>query len=300
MSTRVLVVGGTGNLGDKIVRELIARKPALVRVTYREGGKADLAQLRAAGVELVEADLREESSLARACDGIDVVVSAVQGLAEIIVDGQTRLLRAAEDARVARMIPSDYAIDFFKTSPGSNRNLDLRREFNRVLDDSRVCGSSVLCGSFMDMLAWGAMGPDPKTNVYKVWGDPDRPYDFTATDDVAKYIAAVALDADAPRYLRFVGDTKSPRELAAIVEELRGTPVTLERAGSLAELGELITRLQEADPSPGNTFPAWQRLQYTRDMATGAGALVPLDNARYPDILPLDIRTYLREARPRS
>ncbi len=299
MSTRVLVVGGTGNLGAKIVRELLARRPALVRVLVREDTKADLAALRAAGVELVPGDLRQELSLARACEGIDVVVSAVQGLAEILVDGQTRLLRAAEDARVARMIPSDFAVDFFKTTPGGNRNLDLRREFNHVLDDSRVRGTSVLCGAFMDMLAWGAMGPDPKTNIYKVWGDPDQLYDFTCTDDVAKYVAAVALDAEAGRHVRVAGDTQSPRGLATIIEELRKTPVTIERAGSIAELGELIARLQDSDPAPGSTFPPWQRLQYTRDMASGAGRLVPLDNARYPAIRPLDIRTYLSSATTR-
>jgi uncharacterized protein YbjT (DUF2867 family) len=183
MSTRVLVVGGTGNLGTKIVRELIALRPAVVRVTAREG--KDTSALRAAGVEVATADLGNEASLARACEGIDIVVSAVSGLADVIVDGQTRLLRAAEGARVARMVPSDFAADFFKTTPGGNRNLDLRREFNVVLDDSRVRATSVLCGAFMDMLAWGAMGPDPKTNVYQVWGDPDQLYDFTCTDDVA-------------------------------------------------------------------------------------------------------------------
>ena len=103
----------------------------------------------------------------------------------MIVDGQTRLLRTAEMAGVARMIPSDYALDFFKTEEGKNRNLDLRRELDRVLDASSVCGTSVLCGAFMDLLAYGAMGPDRKTGVFRVWGDPDQPCDFTRTDDLA-------------------------------------------------------------------------------------------------------------------
>lgn len=64
-------------------------------------------------------------ALERACDGIDVVVSAVQGMREVIVDVQARLLHAAERAGVKRMIPSDYALDFFKTVAAGNRNLDL-------------------------------------------------------------------------------------------------------------------------------------------------------------------------------
>jgi nucleoside-diphosphate-sugar epimerase len=291
---RVLVVGASGNLGSKIARELLALG-AGVRVTHRAGSKSDrISALVAGGAEAIEADLGDAASLARACDGIAVVVSAVQGLRDVIVDGQTRLLRAAEQAGVRRMIPSDYALDFFKTVPDHNRNLDLRREFDGVLDGSRVRGTSVLCGAFMDMFATGALGPDPKTGALRVWGDADQRYDFTHTDDVARYVAAVALDDTADRVIRVAGDTRSPREIAAIFEELRGAAVPLEPAGTLPELDGLIARLRAADPAPTNPFPAWQQLQYVRDMASGRGRLDPLDNVRYPQIQPRTLPAFLR------
>ena len=293
--TRVLVVGATGKMGAKIVRELLALGSAAVRVTRRAGSGADeVAKLSAAGAELVTADLADAASLAAACAGIDVVVSSVQGLRDVIVDGQTRLLRAAEQAGVKRMIPSDYSLDLFKTPEGSNRNLDLRRELNRALDASSVRGTSVLCGAFMDLLAMGAIGPDAKTGVYKVWGDADQPYDFTTTDDTAKYIAAAAVDRDAGRHVRVAGDTLSPRELGAIFEKVRGIPTKIERAGSLDDLGHLIAELRAADEAPANVFPVWQQLQYMRDMASGLGRLAPLDNARYPSIHPKTVRELLR------
>ncbi|MCX5745816.1 MAG: NmrA family NAD(P)-binding protein [Proteobacteria bacterium] len=285
--TSVLVVGASGRMGSKIVHELLALG-ATVRVTHRASSNADqVARLAAAGAELVIADLADEPSLARACKGIDVVVSSVQGLRETIVDGQLRLLRAAEEGGVARMLPSDYALDFFKTQEGGNRNLDLRREFNHALDASRVRGTSLLCGAFMDLVAMGAIGPDVKTGVYRVWGDLDQPYDLTCTDDVARYIAAVALDAGAGRVVRVAGDTRSPRELAAICEELRGVPSKIEHAGSVEDLTHLIDRMHGADAGPPSVFPVWQQMQYGRDMASGLGRLVPLDNARYPTVAPL-------------
>ena len=297
--TRVLVVGASGRMGSKIVRELVALGTATVRVTYRASSNPEqVAKLRAAGAELVTADLSDEASLASACAGVDVVVSSLQGARETIVDGQTRLLRAAEKGGVKRMIPSDYSLDFFKTKEGGNRNLDLRREFNRGLDASSVRGTSILCGAFMDLLAVGAIGPDPKTGIYKVWGDENQPYDFTLTDDVAKYIAVVALDQDAGRVVRVAGDTKSPRELAAIFAELRGVPVKIERAGSVDDLEGLIGKMRSADEAPANIFPVWQQLQYARDMASGVGRLTPLDNARYPSVRPLGVRDFLRAAQP--
>ena len=291
MQPRVLVVGASGNLGGKIVRELVALG-ATVRVTHRASSNHDhVVALRALGVELVIADLSDPASLAHACAGVDVVVSGVQGLRDVIVDGQTRLLRAAEQAGVKRMMPSDYALDFFKTTPGGNRNLDLRREMDAVLDASKeVRATSVLCGAFMDLLAWGAIGPDRQTGVYKVWGDADQLYDFTHTDDVAKYIAAVALDPAAGRVVRVAGETLSPRQLGAVFAAVRGTAVTLEYAGTLEELDGRIAGMRAADEAPDNVFPVWQQMQYSRDMASGLGRLTPLDNARYPSIRPRTVR----------
>ncbi|MEJ7729600.1 MAG: NmrA family NAD(P)-binding protein [Polyangiaceae bacterium] len=293
---RVLVVGATGQLGRKIALELVGARRSVVRVTYREGTNTGAVEaLREAGAELVPADLTDPASLARACHQVDVVVSAVQGLREVIVDGQTRLLRAAEEAGVARMIPSDYALDFFKTDEGRNRNLDLRRELAGVLDPSPVRGTSLLCGAFMDLFAYGAMGPDRKTGVFRVWGDPDQPSDFTLTDDVARYVAAVALDRQAPRVVRVAGDTRSAREIAAIFEEVRGKPVKLQSAGTLEALDRTIERLRAEDPAEANRSRCGSGSS-TRDMQSGRGRLSPLDNARYPSVQPVDLRTLLARA----
>ena len=34
-------------------------------------------------------------------------------------------------------------------------------------------------------------------------------------------------------------------------------------------------------PKSDDAFPAWQGMQYMRDMLSGRGKLTPLDNARY-------------------
>src|SRR4051794_37474846 len=73
MST--LVVGATGYLGGKISRELVAHgKPVAGMVRTGDDG-SKLAGLREAGVELVEGDLKDPASLARACAGRTAVVT---------------------------------------------------------------------------------------------------------------------------------------------------------------------------------------------------------------------------------
>ena len=93
-------------------------------------------------------DYNDVADLTRACQGAACVVSALSGLRPVIVEAQTRLLAAAVAAGGPRFIPSDYSADFTRLPAGSNRNFDLRREFQRRLDAAPISGprpSSTAC-----------------------------------------------------------------------------------------------------------------------------------------------------------
>ncbi|MGV8910407.1 MAG: NmrA family NAD(P)-binding protein [Propionicimonas sp.] len=88
--------------------------------------------------------------------GIDVVISAVQGGQDIIVDGQIALARAAEASGVRRCIPSDFALDIWAAPEGAPM-FALRREADAVIDGLGLEVLHVLNGAFMDMTL------DPRT-----------------------------------------------------------------------------------------------------------------------------------------
>ena len=98
---------------------------------------------------------------------------------------------------------------------------------------------------------------------------------------MAHYTAAAALDGAAPRFLRIAGDVVTPRSLAATMASVRGKPFGLWRAGGLDRLGFLIRVVRTLTPRSDAVFPAWQGLQYLRDLSSGLGKLQPLDNDRY-------------------
>ncbi len=56
------------------------------------------------------------------------------------------------------------------------------------------------------------------------------------------------------------------------------------RAGGVGSLGVLIRVAKRVAPGPGDAFPAWQGMQYMRDMFSGRGQLRLLDNNRYPEL----------------
>lgn len=291
----VIVAGATGDLGGRIARALAGRGAA-VRALVRPGssGTAGLAALPGAEVRAV--NFADDGELTRACEGAACVVSALNGLREVVIDQQGRLLDAAVRAGVPRFVPSDFSLDFTRTEPGRNRNLDLRREFMARLDGAPVRATSILNGGFADLLAGGApmVLRGPRRVIY--WGDADGELDFTTKDDVAAYTAVVALDATTPRLLRIAGDVVTPRGLARTMTELTGRPYRPFRVGGVGMLGVMIRLARLLAPQPGAVFPAWQGMQYLRDMASGQGKLRPLDNGRYPDLTWTPVSAVLRQA----
>jgi hypothetical protein len=53
------------------------------------------------------------------------------------------------------------------------------------------------------------------------------------------------------------------------------------RPGNLAALSVIISVVRALTPASDKPFPAWQGMQYLRDMMSGRGKLLDLDNDRY-------------------
>jgi hypothetical protein len=217
----------------------------------------------------------------------------VSGLRDVIVETQTRLLDAAVEAGVPRFIPSDFSIDFTKLSTGTNRNLDLRRDFHECLDRAPIAATSILCGMFTELLA----GPAPvilfRLNRVVYWEDADQRLDFTTVDDTAAFTAAAALDASTPRFLRIAGDEISARGLVDVASEVTGRRFRLLRAGGLGRLDALIKVTRAVMPQSSALYPAWQGMQYMHNMFGGSAKLAPLDNDRYPGMRWTTVRGFL-------
>lgn len=105
---KVLVTGGTGFVGPKVVHALRAREHD-VRALVRDPGRA--GRLESWGCEIVEGDLTNVESLRRAAAGVDAVVhlvAIIHGRAEdfrrVMEQGTRDLLAAASAADVRRFV----------------------------------------------------------------------------------------------------------------------------------------------------------------------------------------------------
>ncbi len=293
MTKTIVLAGATGNLGTKISQALIEQKVNVRAVVRPESDSQKLKALKAKGVEVRQVDFKNAAELAAACQGADCVVSALSGLHEVVVVAQKQLLDAAVQAGVPRFIPSDYSLDFTNLEPGQNRNLDLRREFHTYLDKAPIQATTIFNGAFMDLLT-----DEMPLILYKrkrilCWGNPDEVMDFTLTDDVAQFTARVALDDKTPRYLHIAGDRVSARQMVPIASEVTGEKFKLLRIGGIGLLNVLIKVTKTLSPSTNDLYPAWQGMQYMRDMMEGRVKVNTYANNRYPDVHWTSIKDYL-------
>jgi hypothetical protein len=283
-SATIVLAGATGDLGGRIARALL-EKEAQVRVLVRpDSDAAKVDALRKAGATICEVDYHNAADLTKACVGADCVVSALSGLHYVMVGIQTLLLNAAIAAGVPRFIPSDFAIDFTKVPFGNNRNLDLRKEFRERLDKAPIAATSIHNGMFADLLTGQApvvLFPLKRVMYY---GDADQLMDFTTIQNTADYTAAAALDPTTPRDLRIAGDVLSARGLKDAATKATGEEFGLFRVGGLGLFNAIIKVTKALTPNSQEVFPAWQGMQYMRDMFSGLPKLEPLDNDRYPEV----------------
>jgi nucleoside-diphosphate-sugar epimerase len=276
----IVVAGASGDLGQRVVRALVQRGAHVIALVRPGAEQARLTGLRSSGVTFTPVSLDDAQGLRGAIAGSGCVVSTLNGLEEVIIEQQGRVLQAAVAAGVPRFIPSDYSLDYTRIRPGENRNLDLRRRFATRLDTADIAVTSILNGGFLELLEGDAPIVLPGRRVLH-FGDAQQPLDFTAKDDVAAFTADAALDHNTPRFLRIAGNSVSPAQIANILTALTGQRYRTLRPGNIGTLSALIYMVRALTPASEKPFPAWQGMQYLRDMMSGRGKLLNLDNDRY-------------------
>jgi hypothetical protein len=293
MKKIILVAGATGNLGNKIVNALLEKEAEVRAIVRRETNAEKVVQLEQKGVKVFTVDMNNKNEIARACKGVDCVVSALSGLRDVIIDTQKVLLEAAIEAKVPRFIPSDYSIDFTNLKVGENRNLDLRREFHTYLENAPIEITTIFNGAFMDMLTAEMPLILFKFKRILYWGNPNVKMDLTTTFNVAEFTANVALDENTPRYLHIAGSNVNAHDVQKIMSEITGLKFGLISPGGIGLLNTIIKVAKFFNGDSKDLYPAWQGMQYMRDMMEGRAVINSHDNDRYKNINWTSVKEFL-------
>lgn len=280
MKKVILVAGATGNLGNRISRELIKRG-ADVRAIIRTSTDAEkIETLKKMGVKVYEVDMNSIDEIANASAGVDCVVSTLAGLSNVIIDLQKRILDAAVKAGVPRFIPSDFSSDYNNLVPGENRNFDLRREFKKYLDNTSIKASSIFNGCFADILMYNTPILNLKDKSIGYWGDKaDWKLDFTTMDDTAAFTAEAAMDDNAPRDMQIASFQISPNMILADVKKASGETYKIHQLSGIEDFAAFIKKQRAGNPAgENNLYADFQQSQYMYSMFTTQHAKLANDN----------------------
>lgn len=293
---KIVVAGATGRLGKLICESLLERAKSTgqsIQVIGLVRNKGAITTTNSSEQQFIleQVDYSSEEDLKRVTKGAYSIVSALQGVDDVLVDVQSRLLLAAIANNVRRFIPSDYSLDIYKFPKGSNRNFDIRLKFhdvaNQLVKDSKsnIEITSIFQGAFTELLATGRIIFNYKKRVASYFGSPDTKMEFTTWKNTAEYTAAVALDPNpTPSKLCISGIRLTPKEAQQIANKVTGVDFKLKQMMSIGMLQNVIAILKFFIPGKNNSMPIWVGMQYAYCMAIGPSLPEKLDNNRYQGI----------------
>jgi hypothetical protein len=294
MSKTIAVLGATGNLGTKIITNLIKQGADVIALVRPQSSKEKVQKLTKLGAKICVHNMHAEE-VAQHLIGVDCAVSALAGLRDTIIDAQKIFVDAAVLAKVPRFIPSDFSSDFTNLVPGQNRNLDWRREFHQYLSTKLIAATTIFNGPFMELLTTDMPLIMFKQKKILCWGNPDQIIEFTTTHNIAEFTAHAALEDSTPRYLRIAGATLSCNGFVQLLTQLTGKQYKLFRPGGIGMFNIVIKLTRFFSPSKTELYPAWQGMQYMRDIMEGRIIFQSYDNARYPGIQWTSLKQFLEQ-----
>ena len=250
----ILIVGASGKLGGDVARRLLALGIP-VRAISRDPKRLDA--LRDLGAEVMQGDLTDPASLARACRGVEKVLAAAHAftgaggnsMERVDGAGNRALIDAARAAGVSHFVFTsacsgpDDSVDFFRVKYG----------VEQYLRASGLPFTILRPGAFMEDHAERVGRPLMEKGWTVVFGRGEGLANYVAAGDVAQVATMVLRDAPLNDIVRIGG----PENLSAI-EVVR----TYERvAGRKARVYHVPERmLRVVARGAGPLFPVVRRI----------------------------------------
>lgn len=192
----ILVAGGTGRLGTKVV-QLLRQRGLEVHVLTRDRTRA--AHLVDLGVEIVEGDVGDPAAVQLAVDGARIVVSAIHGFAgtknaspaTVDRDGNHNLIMAARKAAVEHLV----LVSVQDASP--DHPMDLMRMKYHAEEELKASGLAwtiIRSAAYMELWCELLGRPLLEKGKTQVFGRGRNPINWVSASDVARFVETAIVD----------------------------------------------------------------------------------------------------------
>ncbi len=192
----ILIAGGTGNLGRKVV-SVLTKRQLPVRVLTRDPNRSPVQS--GDMVELIAGNVRDRRSLDQAMIGVDTVISAVHGFTGTGEDspetvdylGNRNLITVAKNRGVAHVILISVH------GAAEDHPMELFRMKFRAETELRASGLDwTIIRPTAYMETWATLIGEPllSSGKTRIFGGGHNPINFVSVDDVARLVEQSVLD----------------------------------------------------------------------------------------------------------
>ncbi|KAM6485654.1 NAD(P)-binding protein [Trichoderma sp. SZMC 28011] len=263
--TKLIIAGSTGWVADHAIRAILASTKPKFDVTILTRADSGKEAPSRPGANLIAVDYNNHNQLVKIFTGADAILSFISGPPSKIIDKQ--LLKAAQEAGVRRIFPSEYTLDILHpdaatllTEGGnwpedSSPVLTARKFVSLAQEGGPTSFTTLIPSAFMDGWLEGAFGSfDPKNRKVTVVDSGD----FTFSGCTLPYlgaaiVAVLRMDEEKTKNKRIrISEIRTTmNEITKTYEEILGTKFEKTHVSSQ----ELLDQ-RNANLAAGNPFGA--------------------------------------------
>ncbi|MBE9160320.1 NmrA/HSCARG family protein [Nodosilinea sp. LEGE 06152] len=228
---KVLLIGVTGGTGSNAVKGLLEQKVTDLRAITRKIDleRPSLSKLHNSGVELVEADLDDESSLKAAFAGVSAVYC--HALApDLAKPDPQEVVRAQRIAQAAKQANVNHVV--YNSAGGADRksgiaHIEQKYRVEQILKQANLPTTMLRACLFMEEFWKPYTRPSILKGSFSFAVQPDRPLHLITTKDMGRVAAYVMQHRSeyVGKDIELAGDVLTPKQMAAAFANAQGSSV---------------------------------------------------------------------------
>ena len=230
-TSTILVIGATGNQGGAVTDALL-EKGMKVRALVRDPTSPKAEALAERGVELVQGDLDEQSTVEAAAQGVDAAFIVTTPFAPGVgVEGEVRQGRTIIDALKRANVP--HAV-YSSVSDADRKtgvpHFDSKADGERYLEISGLPATITAPVFFSENVLFPWNLQDLKAGRFRQALPAHRKLQLVSLRDIGRFNAAVIERGPelAGRRFNYAGDELTPNEMTAVLAETTGRELEYE------------------------------------------------------------------------
>lgn len=191
----VTITGLTGKMAQLIARHL-ADSRTKVHSLCRTLAKLPESLTSNPPLSVFQSDSNDVKAIRSALEGSNAAICCYLGDADVMIEGQKRLIDACIDENVPRCVASDWSMDFRRLQLGQHPLKDPMKYVQACPEEKEASKAVHILNACFLEAPWGGLW-NAQSSKLQFWGTGEEKWELTSYDNAAQFTAMVVMDLEA-------------------------------------------------------------------------------------------------------